>query len=165
MSKELEYNPIYDSIVQQIKLIERDDLSDDVDQGPLSSEVEKQKVYTWIRLYIKEEMINLKEGDNFKIKYLSSGEELITKFICFGKKNSFKDSNDFEQIQITAEDDNKCLCLMVDEQEIQTSEDIPFIRSLFRISKHFQYQVYKREELVFTNTRTGQSVEYIDCDF
>ena len=110
-------------------------------------------------------MINLKEGDNFKIKYLSSGEELITKFICFGKKNSFKDSNDFEQIQITAEDDNKCLCLMVDEQEIQTSEDIPFIRSLFRISKHFQYQVYKREELVFTNTRTGQSVEYIDCDF
>jgi len=37
-------------------------------------------------------MINLKEGDNFKIKYLSSGEELITKFICFGKKNSFKDS-------------------------------------------------------------------------
>jgi predicted GTPase len=165
MSKELEYNPIYDSIVQQIKQIDRDDLSDDVDQGPLSSEVEKQKVYTWIRLYIKEEMINLKEGDNFKIKYLSSGEELITKFICFGKKNSFKDSDDYEQIQITAEDDSKCLCLMVDEQEIQTSEDIPFIRSLFRISKHFQYQVYKREELVFTNIRTGQSVEYIDCDF
>lgn len=165
MSKEIEYDPIYDSIVQQIKQIDRDDLSDDVDQGPLSSEVEKQKVYIWIRLYIKEEMSDLKEGDDFKIKYLDSGEELITKFICFGKKNSFKDSDDYDQIQITAEDDTKCLCLMVDEQEIQTSDDIPFIRSLFRVSKHFTYQVYKREELVFTNTRTGQSVEYIDCDF
>jgi len=165
MSKEIEYDPIYDSIVQQIKQIDRDDLSDDVDQGPLSSEVEKQKVYIWIRLYIKEEMSGLKEGDDFKIKYLDSGEELITKFICFGKKNSFKDSDDYDQIQITSEDDTKCLCLMVDEQEIQTSDAIPFIRSLFRVSKHFEYQVYKREDLTFTNVRTGESVEYIDCDF
>jgi hypothetical protein len=49
MNEEIEYDPIYDSIVQQIKQIDRDDLSDDVDQGPLSSEVEKQKVYIWIQ--------------------------------------------------------------------------------------------------------------------
>ena len=165
MSKEVEYDPIYDSIVQQIKQIDRDDLSDDVDQGPLSSEVEKQKVYIWIRLYIKEEISNLKEGDDFSITYTETNETLITKFICFGKMNSFKDSNDYEQIQIEAEDNPKCLCLMVEEDVIQTSSEIPFIRSLFKVSKHFDFQVYKREDLVFTNTRTGQSVEYIDCDF
>lgn len=165
MSKEIEYDPIYDSIVQQIKQIDRDDLSDDVDQGPLSSEVEKQKVYIWIRLYIKEEMSDLKEGDDFSITYTETNETLITKFICFGKKNSFKDSDDYDQIQITSEDDQKCLCLMVEENIIQTGEEIPFIRTLFKVSKHFDFQVYRREDLVFTNTRTGQSVEYIDCDF
>jgi hypothetical protein len=165
MNEEIEYDPIYDSIVQQIKQIDRDDLSDDVDQGPLSSEVEKQKVYIWIRLYIKEEMSGLKEGDDFSITYTETNETLITKFICFGKKNSFKDSDDYDQIQITSEDDQKCLCLMVEENIIQTGDDIPFIRSLFKISKHFDFQVYRREDLVFTNTRTGQSVEYIDCDF
>ena len=149
MNEEVEYDPIYDSIVQQIKQIDRDDLSDDVDQGPLSSEVEKQKVYIWIRLYIKEEISDLKEGDDFSITYTETNESLTTKFICFGKKNSFKDSDDYDQIQITSEDDQKCLCLMVEEDVIQTGDDIPFIRSLFKISKHFDFQVYRREDLVF----------------
>jgi len=165
INEEIEYDPIYDSIVQQIKQIDRDDLSDDVDQGPLSSEVEKQKVYIWIRLYIKDEVSDLKEGDDYSITYTETNESLITKFICFGKKNSFKDSDGFGEIQMTSEDDQKCLCLMVDEDTIQTGDEIPFIRTLFKVSRHFDYQVYKREDLVFTNTRTGQSVEYIDCDF
>lgn len=160
-----ELDPIYELIVSQVKNIDRDDLSDDVDQEPKSNQVEKQMVYIWIRLYIKEELSDIKEGDDFIIRYLPSGEKLITKFICFGKKNSFKDAEEFSQIQITTEDDTKCLCLMVNEDKIQTGEEIPFIRTLFKVSKHFEYQVYLREELEFTNVRTGQSVEYIDCDF
>lgn len=165
MNKEVEYDPIYDLIVQQVKSIDRQDLSDDVDQGPKSNQLEKQMVYIWIRLYIKEEVSDLKEGDNYTITYLESGEKLTTKFICFGKKNSFKDSDDLNQIQMMSEDDTKCLCLMVNEEEIQTSEEIPFIRTLFKTSKHFEYQVYRRDDLEFRNDRTGQMVEYIDCDF
>ena len=163
--EEIEYDPIYDLIVQQVKDIDTKSLSDDVDQDPKYNQVEKQIVYIWIRLYIKEELSDLKEGDNFSITYLESGEKMITKFICFGKKNSFKDSDDLNQIQMVGEDDTKCLCLMVNEEEIQSSEDIPFIRTLFKTSKHFQYQVYRREDLEFRNERTGQLVEYIDCDF
>jgi hypothetical protein len=66
---------------------------------------------------------------------------------------------------MTTEDDTKCLCLMVNEDEIQTGEHIPFIRTLFKTSKHYTLQVYNRKDLTFTNFRTGQSVEYIDCDF
>jgi len=163
--EEIEYDPIYDLIVQQVKDIDTKSLSDDVDQDPKYNQVEKQIVYIWIRLYIKEELSDLKEGDNFSITYLESGEKMITKFICFGKKNSFKDSDDLNQIQMVGEDDMRCLCLMVNEEEIQSSEDIPFIRTLFKTSKHFQYQVYRREDLEFRNERTGQLVEYIDCDF
>lgn len=160
-----ELDPIYELIVSQVKNIERDDLTDDVDQGPKSSQVEKQMVYIWIRLYIKEELSDIKEGDDFTIRYDLTGEELKTKFICFGKKNSFKDAEDFNQIQMTEEDDTKILCLMINEDEIQIGEGIPFLRTLFKISKHYTLQVYNREDLVFTNVRTGQSVEYIDCDF
>jgi hypothetical protein len=158
-----ELDPIYELIVSQVKNIDRDDLTDDVDQGPKSNQVEKQMVYIWIRLYIKEELSDIKEGDDFTIRY--ENEELKTKFICFGKKNSFKDAEDFNQIQMTTEDDTKCLCLMVNEDEIQTGEHIPFIRTLFKTSKHYTLQVYNRDDLTFTNVRTGKSVEYIDCDF
>ena len=53
---------------------------------------------------------------------------------------------------------------MVDEEEMK-SEKIPFIRTLFKTSTFFEYQVYRREELTFTNTRTLQSCEYVDSEF
>ena len=162
--EEIEYS-IYDQLVEQIKNIDSDDLSDDVSQTPTMSEVEKQKVYIWLRVFLKNELEDIKEGDNFKIEYLPSGEYLITKFIAFGKKNSFKDADDYTQIQAHTEDDPKVLCLMVDENEIQNSQEIPFIRTLFKVSRHFQFQVYRREELVFTNNRTGLKIDYIDCEF
>lgn len=165
MSEELDYNMIYDSLVEQIKKIDSDELSDNVNDEIEVSEVEKQKVYIWLRVFLKDELEDIKEGDNFKIVYLPSREYLMTKFIAFGKKNSFKDADDYTQIQMITEDDTKVLCLMVDENEIQNSQEIPFIRTLFKVSRHFEYQVYRREELVFTNERTGQSLEYIDCEF
>jgi len=71
--EEIEYS-IYDQLVEQIKSIDTDDLSDDVSQTPTMSEVEKQMVYIWIRLYLKEEISNIKDGDEFVIKYKSSCE-------------------------------------------------------------------------------------------
>jgi hypothetical protein len=165
MSEELDYNMIYDSLVEQIKKIDSDELSDNVNDEIEVSEVEKQKVYIWLRVFLKNELEDIKEGDNFKIEYLPSGEYLITKFIAFGKKNSFKDADDYTQIQAHTEDDPKVLCLMVDENEIQNSQEIPFIRTLFKVSRHFEFQVYRREELVFTNNRTGLKIDYIDCEF
>jgi hypothetical protein len=165
MSEELDYNTIYDSLVEQIKKIETDELSDNINDEIEISEVEKQKVYIWLRVFLKDELTDIKEGDNFKIEYSPSGEFLLTKFIAFGKKNSYKDADDYTQIQMITEDDPKVLCLMVDENEIQNSQEIPFIRTLFKISRHFEYQVYRREELTFTNVRTGDLIDYIDCEF
>lgn len=165
MSEELDYNMIYDSLVDQIKKIETDELSDNINDEIEISEVEKQKVYIWLRVFLKEELTDIKEGDNFKIEYSPSGEFLLTKFIAFGKKNSYKDADDYTQIQMITEDDPKVLCLMVDENEIQNGQEIPFIRTLFKISRHFEYQVYRREELTFTNVRTGDLIDYIDCEF
>jgi len=161
---EIEYS-IYDQLVEQIKSIDTDDLSDDVSQTPTMSEVEKQMVYIWIRLYLKEEISNIKDGDEFVINYKPSGEELNTTFICFGKQNSFKDAEDYTEIQMLTEDDKKVLCLMVNEEDIKIGESIPFIRTLFKGSIHYQEQVYHRDDMTFTNTRTSEVMKYIDCDF
>jgi len=160
---ELNYQEL---ILQQIKSIDTKELSDlNLDYADTISikEVEKQKIYFWIRLYLKEEMSDLKIGDDFDIIYTKSGETLTGKFIAFGKKNLNRDLDNVI-VNYDPEDNPKCLCIMVDEEEMK-SEKIPFIRTLFKTSTFFEYQVYRREELTFTNTRTLQSCEYVDCDF
>ena len=71
---------------------------------------------------------------------------------------------DEELVSYDPEDDKKILTLMVDSDELE-SDKIPFIRTLFKTSSYYQFQVYKRSDLTFTNQRTDQDVEYIDCDF
>jgi hypothetical protein len=157
-------NTLYEQLVEQIKKIDRDDLSNDVTKDASVKEVEKQKVYIWLRVFLKDDASDVKEGDDFTITYTKSGEQLNSKFMCFGKVNSFKDNGN-NQIQTISEDDPKVIILMIDENDIQNGEHIPFIRTLFKISKHFEYQVYRRDELVFKNERSGQILEYIDCEF
>jgi len=163
MSNELTISSIYESLIEQIKGIDTGDLTDDVKDEVITKEIEKQKVYYWIRLYLKEEMSDLKIGDDFDITYTKSCETLSGKFIAFGKKNLNRDLDNVI-VNYDPEDNPKCLCIMVDEEEMK-SEKIPFIRTLFKTSTFFEYQVYRREELTFTNTRTLQTCEYVDCDF
>jgi hypothetical protein len=54
---------------------------------------------------------------------------------------------------------------MVDENYVNLSDDIPFIRTLFKTGRHYEYQLVKRNELLFRNNRTSEILEYYDCDF
>ena len=118
-----------DQLVDVIKSIDTTDLSDDVDKESISKVIEEQKVYFWIRLYLKEEDSNLEIGDDISIKWTPTGEELKTKFICFGKTGLQKDYDE-EIVNYNSEDDKKVLCLMVDEGQVNYNEDIPFVRTL-----------------------------------
>ncbi len=75
-------DPIYLSIVEQVKKIDTSSLNDKVDQTPSMKEIEKQLVYIWLRLYIKDELTDIKEGDGINIQYLPTSEILESKFIC-----------------------------------------------------------------------------------
>ena len=150
-------------MIEQIKEINTEGLTDNVEKNPQMKIIEKQKVYFWIRLILKEELDDIKVGDDFKITYKFSGENLMTKFIAYGKKNLNRDLDE-ELVSYDPEDDKKILTLMVDSDELE-SDKIPFIRTLFKTSSYYQFHVYKRSDLTFTNQRTDQDVEYIDCDF
>lgn len=164
-----------EQLLESIRKIDTDGLSDEVDQTSTLKVVEEQKVYFWIRLYLKEEDLNLEIGDDIVITYdplASLGkeivsdykEELVTKFVCYGKKGLDKDHND-ELVNYSNEDDNKILCLMIDERVVNFGEGINFIRTLFKTGRHYEYQLVRRDELLFINKRNGIILDYYDCDF
>ena len=154
----------YDNLVEQIKIIDTEVVKDwNKNTDPDMKILEEQKVYIWIRLYLKEES-DVEIGDDIFMTYTPSGEKLNTKFICYGKINMDKDHND-EIVNYNTEDDKKVLCLMVDQDTINKGIDIPFIRTLFKSSIHYQYQLMRREELLFINNRTGETLDYFNCDY
>ena len=154
---------LYEFVQEQLKDLDTTELSDDVSQDP-EVEITPEKVYFWTRVYMKEENTNIEIGDYITIKYLPSGEELKTQFITYAKTGLEKDHDD-ELTSYNTEEDKKVLCLMVDEKEINEREDIPFIRTLFKLGHHYEYNVMRRDELIFTNDSNGVIVDWFDCDF
>jgi len=155
----------YDSLVEQIKSINTETVKSwENNNSPISNIIEEQKVYIWIRLYLKDESSDIEIGDDISMIYKSSGEKLTTKFVCYGKSDLNKDHND-EIINFNPEDDKKVLCLMVDEAFINKGDGIPFLRTLFKTSRHYEYQLVRRDDLIFINERSGEVLDYFDCDF
>ena len=157
-------NDIYAQLIEQVKQINTTDLSDDVDKSVTSIVTEEQKIYFWIRLYLKDDNINAEIGDDITLKYSISGEELKTKFICYDKLGLQRDHED-EVTSYNPEDNKKVLCLMIDTKMVNHNDDIPFIRTLFKTGLHYEYQLMKRDELQFIIDRNSIVLEYFDVDF
>ena len=157
-------NNYLDNIVELIRTIDTTELTDSVDQNVVSKVTEEQKVYFWIRLYLKDDNINAEIGDDISINWKKSCEKLITKFICYGKTGLSKDHQD-EMTNYNPEDDKKCLCLMIDSKMVNFNNDVPFIRTLFKTGYHYEYQLVKREDLQFIIDKNGMILDYFECDF
>jgi len=172
ITKKEPVNPLevnYDYLVEQARSLNLEDVNfDGVQYDTINTKVEKQRVYFWIRVYLKE-TIKIEPGDDVSIKYSQSGEVLSTKFICYSKKGANTlDYVDGEPVvtSYNLEDDEKCLCLMVDEEKINNdSEDIPFLRKLFRIGRHYDYVLLRREDLLLTNDSNDEKLDYYDIEF
>lgn len=162
----------YDYLVEQARNINLDEITFDasielpVDKRPIKTKIEKQKVYFWIRVFLSEELTTIEPGDNITIKYVSSEEEMETTFICYAKVGGEIEYNGDIIMNYNSEDNKKVLCLMVDEERINyNSDDIPFLRKLFRIGRYYDHVLLKRSELELTNTRTNHKLDYYDIEF
>lgn len=151
--------------VQKLNLDEIDFENSEYDRVR-TEQTKKQKTYFWIRVFLTEEMKDIKPSDQVDIKYSYSGEVLDTTFICFAKKGYYKNSDGEVVTNYNSEDDTKILCLMVDEDRINlNSDDIPFLRKLFRIGRYYEYELLRRDELSLVNKRTGEKLDYYDIEF
>lgn len=153
----------YNEIIDNLRSIDIDSINN-WDILTKSEIIEKQKVFFWIRLYLKEENNELKIGDEIIIKHPLSEEELNVKFVYYDK-NVLNLDHDNEIINYVGEDNKKVLCLLVDESNVNYNDNIPFLRKLFKNSIHYEYQLMKRDELIFINKRTEKILDYYDCDF
>ena len=161
LAKQYEY---LEKLVEQVKDMDTDELSDEVDNESSTKVIEEQKIFFWIRLYLSEEDPNVKVGDDITIEWVHTGEKLKTKFAAYGKEGVNKDQGD-EMTNYNPEDDKRILCLMIDTKMIKFNDDLPFIRTLFKTGYHYEYQLVKRNDLTFTNDRSGIMLDYFDCDF
>lgn len=154
---------LYEFVQEQLMGVDTTELPDEVSDGVLI-DVTPEVVYFWTRLYLKDENPNIEIGDTVYINYTPSGEKLKTQFFAYGKTGLDRNHDD-ELINFNAEDDKKVLCLMVEEKVVNESEDIPFIRTLFKLGRHYEYQLVKRDELQFVIERNGVLLDYFDSDF
>lgn len=134
---------------------------DGFDRDLSVTSLEAQREFLWTRVYLKEEL-EIHLDDEIKIKYLPTNEELVVKFICYNKKGLHK--NDDDLVQYSNEDDTKVLCLQSDLDRIDRhSDDIKFIRTLFKKSMWFEYQVFRKDDLIVEYN--NKQLEYIFIDF
>lgn len=152
-----------ENLIEQVKNIDTTELSDTV-KDDIEIVIEEQKVYFWIRVYLREE-VDMVLGDNITINWIPDNEKLETTFVSYSKRGQHKDAAVNNIINYNAEDDTKVLCLMIDEKIINHNDDIPFIRTLFKTGRHYEYQLVRRADLELTNTRTGVVLDYFDIDF
>ena len=86
---------IYESLKNQLGTIDLDKIEfSDNDSSPSSKVVEQQKVYFWIRLYLRDECKELESGDDIAIKYVPKNENISVKFVYYAKKGLDKDNGD-----------------------------------------------------------------------
>ena len=162
--KTQEKNLLYDDIVDQASKINLDKVDfNGEDFIPRSEIKQKQKVFFWIRVYLKEE-IEIEPNTSVNIIWKETNEMIETKFICFAKKGIDKDL--VEQVtNYNPEDDKRVLCLMVEEDRINIdNKDIPFLKTLFKIGRFYEKQVWKREDMILTNVN-GEELPWFDIDF
>ena len=127
--------------------------------------IESQKTFFWIRLYLKESYDFLNANDDITIKYTNNGENLSIKYICYAKQGLDKDKEE-DILNYNPEDDKKILCLMIDGDRVnKNSKDIPFLRSMFKISKYYEYQLVKRDEIQFIHEPTGTVLDYYNVNW
>lgn len=153
-----------DGVVEQVKSLDIDGVDfEKSDYKPRQKVVEKQRVYRWTRVFLKEEVSDIQVNDPYHIVHLPTGERLECSFVCHAKKGLAKDS-DGNIVAYAGEDDMKILCLMIDT-DLLGREGVSTISSLFPNTPYYQYNLMRRDELVFENQRTGVRVEYYDVQF
>ncbi len=120
---------------------------------------EKQKTLLWIRVYLKSEL-DINPNDSVSLEYAPTSEKISTRFVCYGKTGADKDGGEFIS-SYNPEDDKKVLCLSVESDTLNDS--VSTIRAMFKNTIYFEYQLLRRNELIFTYN--GSTIEYYDTEF
>lgn len=126
-------------------------------------EIEKQKEFFWIRVYLKDDDTVLKVGDIISISYRPTNEKMDMIFGGYEKEGLNKNHND-QVINYVSESDRSILICLVDLNRVnKDSEDIPTIRTFFRNSRHYAEDIFYKNDIVISTK--DKEYEYRSIDF
>ena len=152
-----------EALINDIKNIDLEETKTVVNKTkPKIKVIEESITYFWIRVFVTENSVNIEEGEDIDIIWNQSGESLRTKFVAWGKKGSHKNQGDNDVVDFNPENDKGILCLMINEKTVNYSNDIPFIRTLFKQGRHYEDQVFKRSDLILKKVSDNSIIEYYD---
>jgi hypothetical protein len=153
-----------ESVVEQVKKIDLDKSNfENDDFQPHTKIIQKQKVYFWIRVFIKDE-IEIQPETKINIVYLDGTESVETHFMYYGKKGLERDK-DGQIVNFNPEDDKKILCLLLDAERINVNNsDIPHMKTLFTLGKYYQPQYIKKFDYKFLLDDSSE-IEFYDIEF
>jgi hypothetical protein len=153
-----------ENIVEEAKKVDLTKVNfEGEDFHPQTKIIQKQKVYFWIRLYIKDE-IDIKPETKINMVYNSGQETLETHFMYFGKKGFERDTQG-QIVNFNPEDDKKVLCLLIDSENINiNSNNIPYMRTLFPLGKFFQPQYIRKYDFTF-DLEDGTQIDFFNIVF
>ena len=127
--------------------------------------ISEQKQYFWIRIYLKEEDTELEQGDEIKIKYLPTNEELEMLFGGYEKEGMNRDFDD-EVSNYTNKSDKTILCCMIDVERVnKNSEDIPLLRTFFKNSRYYENNIFLKKEIKVVCEGKDLDFEYSSIKF
>lgn len=124
--------------------------------------LEEQKQYHWIRLYMNDEL-EIDPMAKVKMVYVPTSEEFELVFTSYNKKKSEQDKGP-SLVEYVAEDDKKVLSLLYNLDDVENSEKYPKITTLFTRSKNFEFNLLRRDDLVF-KLQDGTEIAYYDIEF
>lgn len=153
------------SLVKELQEIIKESNPEEWKDSPYikMNQVEKQKEYFWIRIYLEEEDDLLKVGDQITMTHVPTNEQIEMIFGAYEKEGLNRDFDD-EVVNYVSESDKKILCCMIDVERVnKDSEDIPTLRTFFRISRFYQENLFLKSDL--TITKDDHSYKYTSISF
>jgi len=123
---------------------------------------EKQKIFIWIRIFLKEEQ-DIEIGSKINMIYKPSGESMGTVFGAYNKKNVNSD-NEEQVVEYVSDDDKTCLCLMVDLETINDIDNnLDYLRTIFKDGRYFDSNnlFIREDELSFVLDGYGELDYYL----
>lgn len=161
--EELNINPIYRAVIEQVKAIEDPSKLDYSNEYVGATIIERQKTFSWVRLYLNNECEDLKSGDVITIHHKYHNETIESFFSFYDKVNNTNKEEDNIKSYI-GEDDKKVLCLMVEVEELERSNKT-YMKTIIRGSKFFSPDIIRNSDIEITNTRTGQVFDFYMVSF
>lgn len=110
-------------------------------------QIEEQKEFFWIRIYLNDEDSKLEKGETLTMTHTPTNEKIEMIFGAYEKEGLNRDNGD-SVIGYVSDDDKKILCCMVDISRVnKNSDDIPTLRTFFRNSRYYTENLFLKTDI------------------